>query len=424
MADTTIHNPRMRGFRSRSSVEGVHRRIDDRASALGPEAVPLFESHGRVLANRVAARLERAATSTARRWTATPSGARRRSAPTPTRPPSFRVIGRSRPGAAVRGHGRAGRGRRDRHRGADAGRRGRRGRRSNRPAIRRRPSWSPSPRRPGRHVGLAGEDVALGDGRVRAGPGPPPAGPRRPERPGPVARSRSSGGPRVAILITGDEILPAGSPPAGCRIADMNRPDARRPGRPRRRPRPRRRARCPTTGRPSAARSTRPAATSDARARLGGHLDGPRGPRPVARGRAGRARDPRRRPAAREPVGPRLRRGRARRAAAGQPGELPVRLRPVRRPDRPPPRGRGRPTGRIAGSTAPLAEKLVSGLGRVDYARVRLVDGAASIPLATSGASILSSTTRADGFVLVPAERKAIRPVPKSRSTCTLSDGS
>ena len=39
-------------------------------------------------------------------------------------------------------------------------------------------------------------------------------------------------------------------------------------------------------------------------------------------------------------------------------------------------------------------------IGRTDYARVRLVDGKAE-PVAISGASILSSTTRADGFVVV-----------------------
>jgi molybdopterin molybdotransferase len=50
-----------------------------------------------------------------------------------------------------------------------------------------------------------------------------------------------------------------------------------------------------------------------------------------------------------------------------------------------------------------LATKLVSVLGRVDYARVRLVDNRVE-PLAISGASILSSTTRADGFVVVPAD--------------------
>jgi molybdopterin molybdotransferase len=42
-------------------------------------------------------------------------------------------------------------------------------------------------------------------------------------------------------------------------------------------------------------------------------------------------------------------------------------------------------------------------VGRVDYARVRLIDGQVE-PLAISGASILSSTTTADGFVVVPAD--------------------
>jgi molybdopterin molybdotransferase len=51
----------------------------------------------------------------------------------------------------------------------------------------------------------------------------------------------------------------------------------------------------------------------------------------------------------------------------------------------------------------PLRYKLSSVVGRVDCARVRLVDESVE-PLATSGASILSSTTRADGFVLVPAD--------------------
>jgi molybdopterin molybdotransferase len=54
-------------------------------------------------------------------------------------------------------------------------------------------------------------------------------------------------------------------------------------------------------------------------------------------------------------------------------------------------------------SRAPLARKLVSVVGRVDYARVRAKDEAVE-PLAISGASVLSSTTRADGFVLVPSD--------------------
>ncbi len=48
----------------------------------------------------------------------------------------------------------------------------------------------------------------------------------------------------------------------------------------------------------------------------------------------------------------------------------------------------------------PLRRKLVSTVGRLDYARVKLIDGQAE-PLAISGASMLSSTTRADGFVVI-----------------------
>jgi molybdopterin molybdotransferase len=51
----------------------------------------------------------------------------------------------------------------------------------------------------------------------------------------------------------------------------------------------------------------------------------------------------------------------------------------------------------------PLARKLVSQVGRVDYARVAIVAGQIE-PLAISGASILSSTTAADGFVVIPGD--------------------
>ena len=51
----------------------------------------------------------------------------------------------------------------------------------------------------------------------------------------------------------------------------------------------------------------------------------------------------------------------------------------------------------------PLQHKLVSAIGRVDYARVRIVNDKVE-PLAIGGASILTSTTRADGFVIVPQD--------------------
>ena len=63
-------------------------------------------------------------------------------------------------------------------------------------------------------------------------------------------------------------------------------------------------------------------------------------------------------------------------------------------------RSRAWPHRRIA---LPLARKIASEVGRTDYVRVAIEDGQA-LPLATSGASILSSTVRAAGAVVVPRE--------------------
>jgi len=52
---------------------------------------------------------------------------------------------------------------------------------------------------------------------------------------------------------------------------------------------------------------------------------------------------------------------------------------------------------------ATLERKISSQIGRLDYARVRIAGGRVE-PLAIAGASVLSSTTRADGFVVVPAD--------------------
>lgn len=59
--------------------------------------------------------------------------------------------------------------------------------------------------------------------------------------------------------------------------------------------------------------------------------------------------------------------------------------------------------------TATLTRKLVSEVGRTDYCRVRITAGNVE-PLALSGASILSSTTRADGFVIVPEASEGCAP--------------
>jgi molybdopterin molybdotransferase len=69
----------------------------------------------------------------------------------------------------------------------------------------------------------------------------------------------------------------------------------------------------------------------------------------------------------------------------------------------------GRAIRRLAGRPAswphttvrmPLARKITSELGRTDYVRVR-IERERVVPLAVRGAAILSSTTRAQGFVIV-----------------------
>ncbi len=56
---------------------------------------------------------------------------------------------------------------------------------------------------------------------------------------------------------------------------------------------------------------------------------------------------------------------------------------------------------------ATVAERIVSQKGRTDYTRVK-VSGNTVTPLMTSGASILSSTTLADGFVIVGEETASL----------------
>jgi molybdopterin molybdotransferase len=58
---------------------------------------------------------------------------------------------------------------------------------------------------------------------------------------------------------------------------------------------------------------------------------------------------------------------------------------------------------------ARLTSKIASAVGRVDYVRVRLTPAGVE-PIAISGASILSSTTRADGFVIIPRDSEGNAP--------------
>jgi molybdopterin molybdotransferase len=260
---------------------------------------------------------------------------------------------------------------------------------------------------PGRHVGRRGEDVA--EGAVVL-----PAGRRlRPQDVGvlasigasPVAVVRR---PRVAILVTGDELLPCGSRPEGYRIVDSNSvmlaPLVARDGG----------LSLPPfliPDRAEAVRSALRGADADVLLISGGSSVGqedhaPRvlaelgelcvhglALRPASPAGFGFLPGPAPRPVFLLPGNPvsclcayDLLAGRAVRLLGGRMPDLPYRQ-----------------------LQAPLAHKLVSAVGRVDYVRVQVRDGLVE-PLATSGASVLTSTTRADGFVLVPRDSEGYPP--------------
>jgi molybdopterin molybdotransferase len=255
---------------------------------------------------------------------------------------------------------------------------------------------------PRRHVGAVGEDVRAGDLLLRAGRR------LRPQDAGllasvGVARPRCVRRPRIRLVVTGDELLPAGSQPGRASIVDSNSvvlsalvardggetlpfeilPDA-----------------------PERIRAALRAGDADVLLVSGGSSVG------------------------REDHAPRL---------VAELGELAfhgVSMRPSS------PAGAGRieaalvfllpgnpvsclcayeffagPAIRGLGGRSrawphrrvrlPLARKIASAVGRTDYVRVAIESGRV-VPLATSGASILSSTVRADGCVIVPRESEGL----------------
>jgi molybdopterin molybdotransferase len=250
---------------------------------------------------------------------------------------------------------------------------------------------------PFRHVGRRGEDIAPGRTVLSVG---------RVLRPQDLGLLASLGvgevpvvpAPRVAILITGDELLPCGARPEGYRIVDSNSVMlaalVRRDG-----------------GEvismrllPDRPEAIREALQIEADLVLvsGGSSVGEEdhAPRLVAElgelpvhGVALRPASPTgvgflpggpARPVFLLPGNPvsclcayDLFTGRALRRLAGRPAGLPYRTLPAR-----------------------LGAKIASAVGRVDYVRVRVDRGLAE-PLAVSGASMLSTTTVADGFLLV-----------------------
>jgi molybdopterin molybdotransferase len=391
-------DPRMRGFRGRRPVGEVVALIDARVGALGGERVPLAGAAGRALAGAITAGADVPAFDRSAMDGYAVRGEETYGADVYT-PALFRRAGRSRPGEAFAGTVGAGEAVEiatgapvpagaDTVVPVEATRA-----EGDRVAV-----TEPVP--VGRHVGRRGEDVAAGSPVLAAG---------RVLRPQDLGVLSGLGvsdvavvrRPRVAVLVTGDELLPPGTRPEGYRLADMNSPmlaalvardggSARVVG--------------PLADRREVVREAlvEASATSDAVLVSGGSSTGPEDHAPGLVAALGEL------PVhgvALRPAGP---------AGLGFVAGVPVVLLPgnpvsclcaydlfagrvVRRLGGRPADWPYRPVAR------PLARKLVSALGRVDYARVRLA-GDRVEPLSVSGASVLSSTTRADGFVIVPAD--------------------
>jgi molybdopterin molybdotransferase len=398
LIDPSYQDPRWRGFRSRSSIEDVVELIDRRVVRLSSEEAPLRDAAGRVLAAEVRADVPVPGFDRAAMDGYAVRGDETFGADSYT-PAVFRVVGISRPGRGFEGRVNAGEAVEIATGapvpvGADAvvpvestS--------VNSDAIR---VTEPIP--PGRHIGRRGEDIGVGDLAVPAG---------RILRPQDLGLLSALGRerilvvrrPTVTILITGDELLPPGTPPRDDKIADMNSVVlaalvARDGGLPR--------VLGPLADDRDLLEATlcRAVEQSDLVLVSGGSSTGPEDHAPGlilklgtldVHGVALRPASPtgmgfvRGVPVMLLPGNPvsclcayDLFAGRILRLLGGRPLDWPYRALQTR-----------------------LGRKLTSDLGRVDYVRVQLIQGLAE-PMATSGASILSSTTRADGFILVPAD--------------------
>ncbi|HHH28959.1 MAG TPA: molybdopterin molybdenumtransferase MoeA, partial [Polyangiaceae bacterium] len=248
---------------------------------------------------------------------------------------------------------------------------------------------------PQKHVAPVGEDISVGDIVLRAG---------RRLRPQDVGVLASVGvttvavirRPRVRILITGDELLPPGSVPEGPRIVDSNSLVlgglARRDG-----------AAVVDTQRLPDDPDAIGAALSDGGADLvllsGGSSVGPEDHAPRLLAELGElvVHGVAMRPSS--PAGFGTVEGRPVFLLPGNPVSCLCAYEffagPALRVQ-----GGGRPDWPHRVVRRPAASKLVSVLGRTDFMRVRLHEGEV-VPIMTSGASVLSSTTEADGAVII-----------------------
>ncbi|MGK4008249.1 gephyrin-like molybdotransferase Glp [Sorangium sp. So ce1036] len=401
-----MHDVRMRGFRERTAVARALELLERRIQRLGDEPAPIARAAGRVAAEHVAARVSVPHFARAAMDGYALSGEATLGA-TAGAPVELALVGASFPGRPHGGAIRPGEAVRittgapvpdgadavlmAEHAEEVAGRDGG-------AAVRVR---QPVP--PGKHVAAIGEDVMAGAVVV-------PAGRRlRPQDVGVlastgVAEVRVVRRPSVRILITGDELLPPGSMPSGASIVDSNSlvlsALARRDGAgdasveyvPDRR---------------EAVRGALAAAGGDVVLVSGGSSVGPEDHAPLVLAELGEvavhgvAMRPAKpagfgfladgRPVFLLPGNPvsclcayEFFAGPSIRALGGLPRAWPHRRR-----------------------RCVVASKIVSERGRVDYVRVR-VDGDRVFPIATGGASILSSTTRADGAVIVQGDEEAV----------------
>jgi molybdopterin molybdotransferase len=404
---TPFFDVRMRGFPTRTEVDDAVALIRGRVKALGPEPVELEDAAGRVLAAAVVAAVpvphfDRAA------FDGYAIRAEETFGAGSYNPLTLRVVGEALPGRPF-------------------------GRRVESGEAIRIMTGSPLPAGtdavlpaesaeevggllkvvepvvPGKNVGRTGEDVPIGRTVLSAG---------RKLRPQDVGLLSSIGmarvevvrRPRVAVLVTGDEILPPGSSPKGYRIVDSNsvvlRALVRRDG-----------GELLTTrhlpDRPDPIRDAMAADDWDVLLVSGGTSVGreDHAPRLVAElgelpvhGVALRPASPagvgfiRGRPVFLLPGNPvsclcayDLFAGRAVRLFGGRSADLPYRS-----------------------AEFPVAEKIASAVGRMDYVRLKITSQGVE-PVAVSGASILSTTVVADGFVLVPRDREGFGPGERIR---------
>ncbi len=392
----SFHDVRMRGFRDRTEVEVVLALLDRRLAPLPTETVELRHAASRVVAKDLVADVavppfDRAAMDGYALRGEETFGA------TAYNPLEFRVIGEARPGRPFTGEVGSGQAIRimtgaPMPAGADAMLMAEAAQEEG--VIVRVSDAVP----PGRHVGRTGEDIAPGTVVLHAGRR------LRPQDLGVLASIGVGSVPVtrqciVQLIITGDELLPAGAKPSGSRIVDSNSVmlDAlvRRDG-----GIPRMESIVPDER--EAIRVALLGTKADVILLSGGSSVGTEDHAP---------------------------------SILAEEGELPVHG-VAMRPSSPTGLGflGGRPVFLLPGNPVsclaaydffagpavrrlggrsmdwpyrklrlPLGHKLVSMVGRVDYVRVQIQESRVE-PLATSGASILSSTTRADGFVIVPRD--------------------